>query len=337
MINMLNKLKNNLILAISVMMALGLGYGLIFPDYPLRFMIIPFTLLMVYPMMVTLKLKKVIEGGDNKAQILTQVINFAIIPFISFFIGRAFFPESPYIVLGILLIGVIPTSGMTISWTVIAKGNVEAAIKMTVLGLILGAIATPFYLKFLLGSNIDLDLTTIFKQIAIVAIIPLITGYLTQQIMIKKYGTSHFRTKIAPVFPTVSLLGVLGIVFIAISLKAQAIVMSPQLLLEIALPLIILYFINYSLSTIIGKRFLSREDSIAMVYGSVMRNLSIALAISINAFGSEGSTAALVIAIAFMIQVQSAAWYAKFTNKIFKSPIVNNKTIGKMGNSRKVS
>lgn len=54
-----------------------------------------------------------------------------------------------------------------------------------------------------------------------------------------------------------------------------------------------------------------------MVYGTVMRNLSIALAIAINAFGEAGANAALVIALAYIIQVQSAAWYVQFTDRLF--------------------
>lgn len=48
-----------------------------------------------------------------------------------------------------------------------------------------------------------------------------------------------------------------------------------------------------------------------------MRNLSIALAIAINAFGEAGANAALVIALSYIIQVQSAAWYVKVTDKVF--------------------
>lgn len=81
-----------------------------------------------------------------------------------------------------------------------------------------------------------------------------------------------------------------------------------------------LYFINYVLSTLAGKAILPRGDAIALVYGTVMRNLSIALAVAINAFGTPGSDAALVICIAYIIQVQSAAWYVKFTDKIFGPP-----------------
>jgi nucleotide-binding universal stress UspA family protein len=66
-----------------------------------------------------------------------------------------------------------------------------------------------------------------------------------------------------------------------------------------------------------GRLLFSRRDAIAMVYGSVMRNLSIALAIAINAFGPQGSDAALVIAVAYIIQVQSAAWYVRWTDRFF--------------------
>lgn len=55
-------------------------------------------------------------------------------------------------------------------------------------------------------------------------------------------------------------------------------------------------------------------------YGTVMRNLSIARAIAINAFGTQGANAALVIDISDIIQEQSAAWYVKFTDTISGPP-----------------
>ena len=81
---------------------------------------------------------------------------------------------------------------------------------------------------------------------------------------------------------------------------------------------IIFNTINYFISTIVGKIFLSKEDAIALVYGTVMRNLSIALAIAMTVFGKEGSEIALIIALSYIVQVKSAAWYVKFTDKIFR-------------------
>ena len=55
--------------------------------------------------------------------------------------------------LGLLLASLVPTSGMTISWTGFAGGNLAAAVKMTVIGLILGSLATPLLCSGADGSN----------------------------------------------------------------------------------------------------------------------------------------------------------------------------------------
>lgn len=315
--NLLRKINKKLIVAIPAMMALGFGLGLVIDPKPMKYLIIPFTFLMVYPMMVTLKIKKVFEGGDTKTQVLTQVINFGVVPFLAFGLGKLFFSDQPYMVLGLLLAGLVPTSGMTISWTGFAKGNVAAAVKMTVIGLTLGSIATPFYVKGLIGAELTVDLMAVIRQIFLIVFLPMTAGFITRQWLVGKYGRDDFQKRLAPRFPALSTIGVLGIVVIAISLKSRAIVASPQLLLLILAPLAILYAVNFTLATAVGRLFLDRGDAVALVYGSVMRNLSIALAIAINAFGPEGSSAALVVAVAYIIQVQSAAWYVKFTEKLF--------------------
>ncbi len=316
----LQLISRNLIIAIPVMMIFGFLFGITYEAKFLKGLIIPFTFLMVYPMMVNLKIKKVFEGGDTKAQLLTQLINFAIVPFAAFGLGMFFFRDNPYMALGMLLAGLVPTSGMTISWTGFAKGNMAAAVKMTVIGLTLGSLATPFYVKFLMGATLEVSFAKVMKQIVVIVFVPMLAGYLTQRGLVKKYGQKGFQQKWAPKFPPLSILGVVGIVFIAMALKATAIARSPQMLLYIMIPLSIAYVANYTLSTVVGKYFLPRGDGIALVYGSVMRNLSIALAIAINAFGPQGSSAALVIAIAYIIQVQSAAWYVKYSDKIFGPP-----------------
>ncbi|HSO17870.1 MAG TPA: hypothetical protein VLT88_00335 [Desulfosarcina sp.] len=59
---LLQTINKNLILAIPLLMGMGFAAGLMIEAAPLKQLIVPFTFLMVYPMMVTLKIKKVIEG-----------------------------------------------------------------------------------------------------------------------------------------------------------------------------------------------------------------------------------------------------------------------------------
>lgn len=315
--NILFKTSKKLIIAIPVAMLLGLGFGLLFSPQFLSNLIVPMTFLMVYPMMVTLKLKNLLTWNDTKTQLYTQLINFGIIPFIAFGIGQFFFAEKPFYALGMLLAALLPTSGMTISWTGFAKGNLEAAVKMTVLGLTLGSLATPFYLKLLMGQTIPFEIMPIIKQIVLIVFVPMTLGHFTRQYFVKKSSEKKFKEYYAPRFSSISTLGVLGIVFIAIALKAKALVAAPLELLYIGGPVLLFYLINYLLSTIAGKLLLPRGDAIALVYGSVMRNLSIALAIALNLFGEAGPEIALVISLAFIIQVQSAAWYVRYTYSFF--------------------
>jgi ACR3 family arsenite efflux pump ArsB len=277
---------------------------------------------MVYPMMINLQIQKVFSGGDLRLQLVTQIINFGIIPFLAFGLGKVFFSDRPLIALGLLLTSLLPTSGMTISWTGFAKGNLNAAIKMTVIGLIFGSLATPFYAKWLMGTVIEIPLIDIFKQIVFIVFLPMILGFVTKQILLKTVGADKYNKNLKQKFPAFSTLGVLGIVFVALALKAQSIIANPRDLLSYFIPLVIIYGINFSLSTIVGKSLFNREDAIALVYGTVMRNLSIALAIAITVFGAkQGSEIALIIAMAYIIQVQSAAWYVKLTDKIFGQSI----------------
>ena len=321
--NLLIKINKKLVVAIPAMMAAGFVFG-INVDTPvlkqLKNLIVPLTFLMVYPMMVTLNIKHLREGIKNlKLQASTQFINFAIIPFIAYGLGLIFFPDQPYMALGLLLAALLPTSGMTISWTGFANGNMGAAINMTVIGLTLGSLATPFYVQVLLGAKVDVNLLLVAKQIGVIVFLPMALGYLTRQWFVKKYGQQEFKKTWVPRFPSLSTIGVLGIVFVAIALKSKTIAQNPAILSSIFVPLLIIYCINFTLSTLWGKIFFARGDAIALVYGTVMRNLSIALAIAINAFGAQGADTALVIAVSYIIQVQSAAWYVKFTDTIFGS------------------
>lgn len=316
----LSKINKNLVYAIPALMIAGLIFGNFLNQSlvaSIKQLIIPLTFLMVYPMMVTLNIKHLQKGLKPKIQGSAIFINFAIIPFVAYFLGRAFFANQPYMALGLLLAALLPTSGMTISWTGFAKGNMGAAINMTVIGLTLGSLATPLYVSALYGARVDVDILAVVKQIVLIVFLPMAMGFITRQFLVKKYSMVDFKQRIAPRFPALSTIGVLGIVFVAMALKARTIMADPGQLLMIFIPLLILYLINFTLSTLAGRIFFDRGDGIALVYGTVMRNLSIALAIAINAFGEAGTDAALVIALAYIIQVQSAAWYVKLTDTIF--------------------
>ncbi len=323
MFKMLKMLQSNLVYVIPLSMVCGLiGGGYLFDAKPLKQLIIPVTFIMVYPMMVTLNTKAIFKGQDLKLQLTTQLINFIVIPIVVFSIGKIFLngavEKYGLWAVGLFLIGVLPASGMTISWTGFAKGNKEAAMKMLVFGLIIGSVAAPVYTKVFMGATVDVDMLHMFKQICIFVFVPLLAGLATQRYLVKKHGQETWMKVYKPKFPPVSALGVTLIAFIAMSLKAKNILANPQDLVTILVPLAVFYLISYTFLTIVGKILFRREDAIAMVFGVVMRDLSIALAIAMTAFKEQGTTIALLISLAYVIQIQSAAWYVKLVPFLWK-------------------
>ncbi len=324
MLRILSKLQKNLVWAIPISMLIGLFFGYFFNATPLKQFIIPITFVMVYPMMVTLNVGSVFKGHDLKLQVTTQIINFVIVPILVLVIGKLLLngvdEKFSLWAVGLFLIGVLPTSGMTISWTGFAKGNKEAAIKMVVFGLVIGALAAPVYTKIFMGATIEVNMLHMFKQIALFVFLPLVAGLLTQYAGSKKWGQKEWNQKIKPKFPPFSALGVVMIAFLAMSLKAKNIIANPGDIIIILIPLILFYLISYLFLTIVGKLLFKRDDAIAMVFGVVMRDLSIALAIAMTAFGKQGMTIALLISLAYIIQIQSAAWYVKLADFFFGKP-----------------
>jgi ACR3 family arsenite efflux pump ArsB len=244
-----------------------------------------------------------------------------LIPVLAYYTGRLFFAGGPekfgLWAVGLFLIGVLPTSGMTISWTGFARGNKEAAIKMVVFGLVIGAMAAPVYTKVFMGATIEVNMLHMFRQIALFVFVPLIAGLATQSVLRKKYGDTYWNQHLKPKFPPFSAFGVILIAFVAMSLKAKSILANPGDLLIILAPLALFYFVSYVVLSLVGRLFFHRGDAIAMVFGVVMRDLSIALAIAMTAFGKQGITIALLIALAYVIQIQSAAWYVKLVDWVF--------------------
>lgn len=319
MMKLLKAARSNLHIAVPIAIIAGLIVGSLVKMPFLKSLILPITFLMVYPMMISLPIKKLKAPGGGKVQWAAVAINFVAIPLIAYGYGRLFFPNDEYLQLGLLLMGVLPTSGMTIAWTGMAKGNKLAAIKMTVIGLMLGALFTPLYTSVLLGSKIELPLAKITIQILIIVAAPLILGYATQRALVSRYGDEKFQNVIKPELSLVSTFGVLLMVFVAMILKAQKILSDPAQIAKMIPILFVFYLTVYILVTLIGRAAFVRNDAVALVFGTAMRNLSVVLALAVSLFKENGSEMALLLSLAFVVQIQSAVLYMKVAGRFFKT------------------
>lgn len=314
LVRVLGSLSKRLVVLIPLAMLAGLVAGVVTDVSGLKALVLPMTMLMVYPMLVNVRLADALGPRDGRALAIAMVLDFLVLPVVAWVLAFAFFRAEPGLFVGMILAGLFPTSGMTISWTGFANGNVGAAVKMTVVGLVAASLLAPVYLLLMAGAVVPVDIADVAMTVLYVVGIPLVAAVITRTLLVRRLGQQRYKSRVAPLFPGISTVGVLAIVFLAIALKARMIVASPGLVLRILVPLAIFYALNYLFATTVSKRLLPRGDAIAVVYGTVMRNLSIALGIAMTSFGAE---AALVLAAAYIVQVQSAAWYVKSTDRVF--------------------
>ncbi len=322
MFKVLAHIKNKLVIYLPITMILAIIYGNFVDLTPFKTLVPTIVFFMVYPMMVTLRCKELFSKGNTKLHLVAQGINFIIFPTMGYLIGRVFFPGNTYIMMGILLMALLPTSGMTISWTGFAKGNVSAAIKMMVVGLILGSVLMPFYLNIFMGETSGIPFVKIINEIIKVVFIPMALGFITQKVLLKKFGKDRFQNEFKTKIPLIATAALVGIVFISTAMRAKVIVADPAMVVKIFLVLSASYAMAFLIVTIIAKSMFKREDGIALIYGTVMRNLSIALAIALSIFSTAGSEVALIVAVGFVVQIQGAALYLKLVDKVY-TPEIN--------------
>lgn len=188
-----------LVYLIPISMLLGLIAGAVWDVQRLSVLVLPMTMLMVYPMLISFKPKDALSADYIKPVGLSMVINFIILPLVAFAFAWLFFRDEPNLFVGMILAGLFPTSGMTISWTGFAKGNVKAAVQMTVIGLILASLLAPVYLLVLAGKVVEMDVRNVLFTILLVIGVPMVAGSITRVAIVKARGEEEFR-RLVPVY-----------------------------------------------------------------------------------------------------------------------------------------
>ncbi len=266
------------------------------------------TIIMIYATMIGFNFNELTSLKGTKVLMFSVLINFLIVPLVAYLLGISLLKDHPLMFAGLALSALLPTSGMTISWTVLQRGNVGAAVKLTIFGLIIGSVLTPWYLLLMVGQFVEINIMMTMRTILLVVFVPMILGQITYKLILKKTTVENFNKKIKPNFGPLSIWAMLYVVFVSISTKATMITSNLTLIWIALAVLILFYFINFVISTIFAIKFFNREDGIALVNGTVLRNLSIAIGIAATSFGAE---AALIVTLAFVVQQQGIVNYAK--------------------------
>ncbi|MFP3306163.1 MAG: universal stress protein [Thermocladium sp.] len=179
---------------------------------------------MIFPMMLMLNIRALGNAFRNW-KLVTAVIllNFVYGPLMAVLLGNLFL-INPYVRLGLFLAWVVPCSSMSIGYVGLMKADVSAATAMVALSFILSLALIPteasLYIHSILASErlvfssamiskIEMNLVITIIEILIV---PLVLAIPTREAMNRKMGQEKFR-RISPLFPTLTMLGMITIIF----------------------------------------------------------------------------------------------------------------------------
>ncbi|MFC7325892.1 arsenic resistance protein [Halorubrum rutilum] len=315
---LLSSIKENLIFVVVASLATGLAFGQVASSKTtamLEAAVIPILLLMIYPMMINIDLQEVIKVREHAGPVgLSLLVNFGLAPILAVGLARGFFSGNIEYAIGLYFIALIPTSGMTAAWTGLADGDLEAALVAMAVNLLAAVVILPMYLSVLVPANVGFDPSALYQQLAQIVVVPMIAGNLTRRVLLWRYTTREFK-QLKPVFGGLSSLGVMLIVFVAMTMRSTQILADPITSISTVIPLVVFYALIIGSAAGLGQILLDPARGIALVYATSMRNLSIALAVVVAA-DTVPPAAILPIALAYVIQPPLGAVYMHYRRDI---------------------
>ncbi|MGM0448785.1 bile acid:sodium symporter [Halorubrum sp. 2020YC2] len=330
---LLTGIKENLIYVVVASLVAGLAFGQVAGTETkgvLRAAVVPILFLMIYPMMINIDLREVVNVRDHAGPVgLSLLINFGVAPLLAVGLSRWFFGGAVEYAVGLYFIALIPTSGMTAAWTGLADGDLEAALVAMAVNLLAAIVILPAYLSVLVPADVGFDPSTLYRQLAQIVVVPMAAGTVTRRLLLRRYSAAGFK-RLKPVFGGLSSLGVMLIVFVAMTLRSGQILADPVASAVTVVPLVVFYAAILGIAAALGRLLRDPARGVALVYATSMRNLSIALAIVVAADGVP-SAAVLPIALAYVVQPPLGAVYMHYRRDIVGEGLSLREAVGRIG------
>ncbi|MGB6681684.1 MAG: bile acid:sodium symporter [Candidatus Bathyarchaeia archaeon] len=280
----------------------GLLLGKYFPEFSESLAIgIPIGLfLMIYPAMTKIELDELKKALQSKKQVgIIVFFNYAVNPFLLYALGFIFFGKilpyfglitdetAKYLWTGLILLGVAPCIAMVLVWTDLAKGNGPLGIVLMAWNSIIQIITTPLYIALLVGTYIAIDIILIGESVLLYLGLPLLFGVITRREVIKRKSESWLNKRLIPYFNAMQLLALLFTMVVMFSLKGGVIIDNPNLIWQMAIPVILFFFLLFNLVYYTTRRLgYNYEDASTMGFHCTGRNFELAIAIALTAFAS---------------------------------------------------
>jgi ACR3 family arsenite transporter len=208
---------------------------------------------------------------------------------------------------GAILLGIAPCTAMVLMWGYLARGNDGLTLVMVAINSLTMLVLYAPLGGFLLGVNaMPIPWQTILLSVGIYVALPLVAGYFSRRLIIRRKGLEWFQRKFLPVLTPVSIAALLVTLVLLFSLKGGVILGNPLTIIWIAVPLFIQTVLIFSLGYFLVSRLLklSYHDAAPASMIGASNHFEVAIATSTMLYGlSSGASLATVVGVLIEVPV----------------------------------
>mgnify|MGYP003674174380 CR=1 FL=1 len=315
----------------------GVGLGYVFPslfqlvaglEYAnVNFVVAVLIWVMIYPMMIKVDFSSLKDLGSRpRGLCITLVVNWLIKPFTMAALGILFFEHifagivepqtAKEYIAGMILLGVAPCTAMVFVWSQLTKGDAGYTLVQVSINDLIMVFAFAPIAAFLLGiTDIVVPWETLLLSVVLYVVIPLVAGYVTRNLLIRKNGNGEALKRFANHLEPYSIIGLLVTVVLLFGFQAQTILEQPLVIGLIAVPLLIQSYGIFAIAY--GWAYLWKVPHNIAAPASLIGSsnfFELAVAVAISLFGLH-SGAALATVVGVLVEVPVMLSLVAFANR----------------------
>ena len=313
MLGRLSTLDRFLPLWIGLAMAGGLGLGTLFPDLndaldtlrvgTVSLPIAVGLLVMMYPVLARVRYEEV-SGLRHEWRLFgaSLLLNWVIGPALMFALAWLMLPDQPEYRTGLIIVGLAGCIAMVLIWSDLARADAEATALLVALNSLFQIAAYSllgwFYLTLLprwLGldsQGFEVGIWAVARTVLIFLGIPLVAGYLTRRVGIRRRGRAWYELRFLPRIGPLALYGLLYTVVLLFAIQGDAITSEPLDVVRIAAPLLAYFALMFTVSFYGGKLIgLPYPRTATLAFTAASNNFELAIAVAVGVFGATSGQA----------------------------------------------